>query len=134
MARRRKNILIDLIGKVIFFGFLFFYVIPKFQQTVMDTSQQMLNQSMQDQQNTIAKQKADEQARANEVIKPVYLDKPHQFYTIRRTEISTCAMAQCTVVGYLPKGTMVKWDKVKNGFVNYDSAYYVKLKDVKQLF
>ena len=48
MARRRKNILIDLIGKVIFFGFLFFYVIPKFQQTVMDTSQQMLNQSMQD--------------------------------------------------------------------------------------
>ena len=43
-------------------------------------------------------------------------------------------MAQCTVVGYLPKGTMVKWDKVKNGFVNYDSAYYVKLKDVKQLF
>ena len=43
-------------------------------------------------------------------------------------------MAQCTVVGYLPKGTMVKWDKVENGFVNYDSAYYVKLKDVKQLF
>ncbi len=134
MARRRKNILIDLIGTVIFLGFLFFYAIPKFQQTVMDASQQMLNQSMQISQNAIAKQKDNEQARANEVIKPVYLDKPHQGCTIRRAAIRTCAMAQCTVVGYLPKETMVKWDKVENGFVNYDSAYYVKLTDVKQLF
>ena len=75
-----------------------------------------------------------EQARLNEAAKPVYVDKPHQGYTIRKAEIRTCEMAQCTVVGYLPKETMVKWDKVENGFVNYDSVYYVKLADVKQLF
>ena len=94
----------------------------------------MLNQSMQISQNAIAKQKTAEQTRQNEAIKPVYVDKPHQGYTIRKAEIRTCEMAQCTVVGYLPKETMVKWDKVENGFVNYDSVYYVKLADVKQLF
>jgi hypothetical protein len=134
MARKRKNILIDLIGTMIFLGFLFFYAIPKFQQTLTDSTQQMLYQSMQISQNAIAQQKANEQARANEALKPVYVDKPHQGYTIRKAEIRTCEMAQCTVVGYLPKETMVKWDKVENGFVNYDSVYYVKLADVKQLF
>lgn len=132
MARRRKNILIDLIGTVIFLGFLFFYAIPKFQQTVMDASQQMLNQSMQISQNAIAKQKDNEQARQNEALKPVYVDKPHQGYTIRKAEIRTCAMAQCTVLGHLPEETMVKWDKVENGFINHDSAYYVKLADVSR--
>ena len=64
----------------------------------------------------------------------VYIDKPHQGYTIRKAEICTCAMAQCTVVGYLPKETMVKWIKVENSFVNYDSAYYVQFSDIKQLY
>ena len=93
-----------------------------------------MQKNMQNYQNALAKQKADEQARANEALKPVYVDKPHQGYTIRKAEIRTCAIAQCTVVGYLPKETMVKWDRVENGFVNYDSAYYVKLADIKQLF
>ena len=134
MARRPKNILLESVTSLSLLALLFFYGIPKFQQTVMGASQQMLNQSMQISQNAIAKQKADEQGRVNEVIKPMYVDKPHQGYTIRKAEIRTCAMAQCTVVGYLPKETMVKWDKVENGFVNYDSVYYVKLADVKQLF
>lgn len=134
MARRPKNILLESVTSLSLLALLIFYGIPKFQQTVMDASQQMLNQSIQISQNAIAKQKADEQARANEVIKPVYVDKPHQGYTLRQAEIRTCAMAQCTVVGYLPKETMVKWYKVENGFVNYDSVYYIKLTDVKQLF
>lgn len=62
------------------------------------------------------------------------LISPTKGYTIRKAEIRTCAMAQCTVVGHLPKETMVKRDKVENGFVNYDSVYYIKLTDVKQLF
>lgn len=89
---------------------------------------------MQNYQQAIAKQKADEQARFDEATKPVYVEKPHQGYTICKAEIRTCALAQCTVVGYLPKETMVKWDMIENGFMNYDSAYYVKLVDVKQLF
>ena len=100
----------------------------------MDASQQMLNQSMQISQNAIAKQKDNEQARQNEALKRVYVDKPHQGYTIRKAEIRTCAMAQCTVLGHLPEETMVKWDKVDNGFIKYDSTYYVKLADVKRLF
>ena len=134
MARRRKNILLELVTSLSLLALLFFYAIPKFQQTVMDASQQMLNQSLQNSQNTLAKQKAAELTRLNKALTPIYVDKPHQGYTIRKAEIRTCAMAQCTVVGYLPKETMVKWDKVENGFVNYDSVYYVKLADVKQLF
>lgn len=134
MARRPKNILLESVTSLSLLALLFFYGIPKFQQTVMDASQQMLNQSMQISQNAIAKQKADEQGRVNEVIKPVYVDKPHQGYTLRKAEIRTCAMAQCTVMGHLPKETRVKWDEFENGFVNYDSAYYINLKDIKLLF
>ena len=134
MARRRKNILLNLVTSLVFLTFLIFYAIPKFQHTVIDASQQMQNQSLQNSQNTLAKQKAAELTRLNKALTPIYVDKPHQGYTIRKAEIRTCAMAQCTVVGYLPKETMVKWDKVENGFVNYDSVYYVKLADVKQLF
>jgi hypothetical protein len=43
-------------------------------------------------------------------------------------------MPQCTVVGHLPKETMVKWDKIENGYINYDSVYFIKFSDVKQLF
>lgn len=134
MARRRKNILLNLVTSLAFLTFLIFYAIPKFQHTVMDASQQMLNKSMQISQNAIAKQKADEQGHKNKAFKPVYVDKPHQGYTIRKAEIRTCAMVECTIVGYLPKETIVKWGKVENGFINYDSAYYIKLADVKQLF
>lgn len=62
------------------------------------------------------------------------LISPTKGYTIRKAEIRTCAMAQCTVVGHLPKETMVKRDKVENGFINHDSAYYLKRADIKQLF
>ena len=78
MARRRKKILLELVTSLSLLALLFFYGIPKFQQTVMDASQQMLNQSMQISQNAIAKQKDNEQARQNEAFKPVYVDKPHQ--------------------------------------------------------
>lgn len=134
MARRRKNILLNLVTSLSLLALLFFYAIPKFQQTVMDASQQMLNQSLQNSQNTLAKQKAAELTRLNKALTPIYVDKPHQGYTIRKAEIRTCAMAQCMVVGYLPKEMIVKWDKVENGFINYDSAYYVKYKDIKQLY
>ena len=93
-----------------------------------------MQHTMQNYQNAIAKQKADEQARQNEAFKPVYVDKPHQGYTTHKAEIRTCAMPQCTVVGHLPKETMVKWDKIENGYINYDSVYFIKFSDVKQLF
>lgn len=48
---------------------------------------------MQISQNAIAKQKTAEQTRQNEAIKPVYVDKPHQGYTIRKAEIRTCAIS-----------------------------------------
>ena len=134
MARRPKNILLESVTSLSLLALLFFYAIPKFQQAVIDASQQMQNQSLQNSQNTLAKQKAAELTRLNKALTPIYVDKPHQGYTIRKAEIRTCAMAQCTVVGYLPKETMVKWYKVENGFVNYDSVYYIKLTDVKQLF
>ena len=100
----------------------------------MHETQKMLNTNAQNYQKTVINQKMAEQARLNEATKPMYVDKLHQGYTIRKAEIRTCAMAQCTVVGYLPKETMVKWNKVENGFVNYNSAYYLKLADLKQLF
>lgn len=134
MTRRPKNILLESVTSLSLLALLFFYAIPKFQQTVMDASQQMLNQSLQNSQNTLAKQKAAELTRLNKALTPIYVDKSHQGYTIRKAEIRTCAMAQCMVVGYLPKEMMVKWDKVENGFINYDSAYYVKYKDIKQLY
>ena len=93
MARRPKNILLESVTSLSLLALLFFYGIPKFQQTVMDASQQMLNQSMQISQNAIAKQKTAEQTRQNEAIKPVYVDKPHQGYTIRKAEIRTCAIS-----------------------------------------
>lgn len=134
MTRRPKNILLESVTSLSLLALLFFYAIPKFQQTVMDASQQMLNQSLQNSQNTLAKQKAAELTRLNKALTPIYVDKPHQGYTIRKAEIRTCAMAQCTVMGHLPKETRLKWDEVENGFVNYDSAYYINLKDIKLLF
>ena len=123
-----------IIGAIVFYAVCRYYIIPKFMHDMEHNAQIAMQHTMQNYQNAIAKQKADEQARANEALKAVYVDKPHQGYTIRKAEIRTCAMAQCTVVGYLPKETMVKWYKVENGFVNYDSVYYIKLTDVKQLF
>lgn len=134
MARRPKNILLESVTSLSLLALLFFYAISKFQQAVIDASQQMQNQSLQNSQNTLAKQKAAELTRLNKALTPIYVDKPHQGYTIRKAEIRTCAMAQCMVVGYLPKEMIVKWDKMENGFINYDSAYYVKYKDIKQLY
>ena len=134
MTKKLKKVLLDLLLSLAFIAFLIFYILPKFQQTVMSETQKMLNTNTQNYQKTIDNQKKAEQTRLDEATKPVYIDKPHQGYTIRKAEICTCAMAQCTVVGYLPKETMVKWIKVENSFVNYDSAYYIKLADVKQLF
>lgn len=134
MARKRGIKWEYIVASLIFYLGMRYYTIPKFMHDMEHNSQVAMQQNMQNYQNALAKQKADEQARLDAVAKPVYVDKPHQGYTIRKAEIRTCAMAQCTVVGYLPKETMVKWDKVENGFVNYESAYYVKLVDVKQLF
>lgn len=134
MARRNGMQWDKIIGAVVFFLALKYYILPKFITDMEHTSKVAIDSNMQNYQNAIAKQKADEQARENEAFKPVYIDKPHQGYTIRKAEIRTCAMTQCTVVGHLPQETMVKWDKIENGFVNYDSAYYVNLADVKQLF
>ena len=134
MTKKLKKVLLDLLLSLAFIAFLIFYILPKFQQTVMSETQKMLNTNTQNYQKMVNNQKLAEQARLNEATKPMYVDKPHQGYTIRKAEIRTCAMAQCTVVGHLPKETMVKWDKVENGFVNYDSVYYVKLTDVKNLF
>lgn len=55
MARRRKNILPELITSLAFLAILFFYAIPKFQQTLINSTQQILNQSMQISQNAFAK-------------------------------------------------------------------------------
>ena len=134
MTKKLKKVLLDLLLSLAFIAFLIFYILPKFQQTVMSETQKMLNTNNQNYQKAINSQKSVEQARLNEAAKPVYVDKPHQGYTIRKAEIRTCAMAQCTVVGYLPKETIVKWNRVENGFVNYDLAYYLKLTDLKQLF
>lgn len=93
MARRRKNILLNLVTSLVFLTFLIFYAIPKFQHTVIDASQQMQNQSLQNSQNTLAKQKAAELTRLNKALTPIYVDKPHQGYTIRKAEIRTCAIS-----------------------------------------
>lgn len=134
MTKKLTKVFLDLALSLAFIAFMIFYMLPKFQQRVMSEAQKMFNLNSQNYQKTINSRKSVEQARLNEVTKPVYVDKPHQGYTIRKAEIRTCAMAQCTVVGYLPKDTMVKWHKVENGFVNYDSAYYVKLVGMKKLF
>ncbi|MDI4479546.1 hypothetical protein E6P72_00370 [Moraxella osloensis] len=134
MTKKLKKVLLDLLLSLAFIAFMIFYILPKFQQTVMSETQKMLNTNTQNYQKTIDNQKKAEQTRLDEATKPVYIDRPHQGYTIRKAEICTCAMAQCTVVGYLPKETMVKWIKVENSFVNYDSAYYVQFSDIKQLY
>lgn len=51
MARRPKNILLELVTSLSLLALLFFYAIPKFQQTVMDVSQQIFNQTMQVSEN-----------------------------------------------------------------------------------
>ena len=134
MARRNGIQLDKIIGAVVFFGALKYYIVPKFMTDMEHTSKAAIDRNMQNYRQSIAKQKADEQARQNEAFKPVYVDKPHQGYTIHKAEIRTCAMPQCTVVGHLPKETMVKWDKIENGYINYDSVYFIKFSDVKQLF
>ena len=134
MTKKLTKVLLDLVLSLAFIAFLILYMIPKFQQTVMSETQKMLNTNTHNYQKTIDNQKKAEQTRLDEATKPVYIDRPHQGYTIRKAEICTCAMAQCTVVGYLPKETMVKWIKVENSFVNYDSAYYVQFSDIKQLY
>lgn len=134
MTKKLTKVLLDLVLNLAFIAFLIFYILPKFQQTVMSEAQKMLNINTQNYQKTINNKNIAEQAQLNEATKPVNADKPHQGYTIRKAEIRTCSMAQCTVVGYLPEETIVKWDKVENGFINYYSVYYLKLADVKQLF
>ena len=51
MARRRKNILLESVTSLSLLALLFSYAIPKFQQTVMDASQQIFNQTMQVSEN-----------------------------------------------------------------------------------
>lgn len=51
MARRRKNILLELITSLAFLAIQFFYAMSKFQHTVMDASQQIFNQTMQISEN-----------------------------------------------------------------------------------
>ena len=105
---------------------------------VQKAGNDFLQQSEQNYQQTMANVKAQqqrqEQERLEQAMKPVYVEKKHQGYTTKRAEIRTCANIHCTVIGHLDKETMVKWNEVENGFINYDSAYYIKIADVKQLF
>lgn len=133
MTKKLTKVLLDLVLRLAFIAFLIFYILPKFQQTVMSEAQKMLNTNTQNYQKMVNNQKLAEQARLNEATKPLFVDKPHQGYTIRNAEIRTCTTVQCTVLGYLPKETMVKRYKVENGFVNYSSAYFLSLKNIKEL-
>lgn len=138
MNRRQQKVLKQFLLSITFLAFLYFVVLPWYMGRVQKAGNDFLQQSEQNYQQTMANVKAQqqrqEQERLDQAMKPVYVEKIHQGYTTKRAEIRTCANPACTVVGHLDKETMVKWNEVENGFINYDSAYYIKIADVKQLF
>lgn len=138
MNRRQQKVLKQFLLSMTFLAFLYFVVLPWYMGRVQKASNDFLQQSEQIYQKTQAdlklQQQRQEQERLDQAMKPVYVEKIHQGYTTKRAEIRTCANPACTVVGHLDKETMVKWNEVENGFINYDSAYYIKIADVKQLF
>nr|WP_313091155.1 hypothetical protein [Moraxella sp. CTOTU48268] len=138
MNRRQQKVLKQFLLSMTFLAFLYFVVLPWYMGRIQKAGNDFLQQSEQNYQQTMANVKAQqqrqEQERLDQAMKPVYVEKIHQGYTTKRAEIRTCANIHCTVVGHLDKETMVKWNEVENGFINYDSAYYIKIADVKQLF
>lgn len=138
MNRRQQKVLKQFLLSMAFLAFLYFVVLPWYMGRIQKASNDFLQQSEQIYQKTQAdlklQQQRQEQQKLAEAMKPVYVEKVHQGYTTKRAEIRTCANPACTVVGHLDKETMVKWNEVENGFINYDSAYYIKIADVKQLF
>lgn len=138
MNRRQQKVLKQFLLSITFLAFLYFVVLPWYMGRVQKAGNDFLQQSEQNYQQTMANVKAQqqrqEQERLEQAMKPVYVEKIHQGYTTKRAEIRTCANPACTVVGHLDKETMVKWNELENGFINYDSAYYIKIADVKQLF
>lgn len=138
MNRRQQKVLKQFLLSMTFLAFLYFVVLPWYMGRVQKAGNDFLQQSEQNYQQTMtnvkAQQQRQEQERLDQAMKPVYVEKIHQGYTTKRAEIRTCANPACTVVGHLDKETMVKWNEVENGFINYDSAYYIKIADVKQLF
>lgn len=138
MNRRQQKVLKQFLLSMTFLAFLYFVVLPWYMGRIQKAGNDFLQQSEQNYQQTMANVKAQqqrqEQERLEQAMKPVYVEKIHQGYTTKRAEVRTCANPACTVVGHLDKETMVKWNEVENGFINYDSAYYIKIADVKQLF
>lgn len=138
MNRRQQKVLKQFLLSMTFLAFLYFVVLPWYMGRIQKAGNDFLQQSEQNYQQTMANVKAQqqrqEQERLEQAMKPVYVEKIHQGYTTKRAEIRTCANPACTVVGHLDKETMVKWNEIENGFINYDSAYYIKISDVKQLF
>ena len=80
MTKKLTKVLLDLILRLAFIAFLIFYILPKFQQTVMSEAQKMLNTNTENYQKMISNQKASEQAWLNEANKPVYVDKTSRLY------------------------------------------------------
>lgn len=138
MNRRQQKVLKQFLLSILFLAFLYLVVLPWYFGRINIIGNEFIQQSgknFQDAQNNLKlQQQRQEQQKLAEAMKPVYVEKVHQGYTTKRAEIRTCANPACTVVGHLDKETMVKWNEVENGFINYDSAYYIKIADVKQLF
>lgn len=138
MNRRQQKVLKQFLLSILFLAFLYLVVLPWYFGRINSIGNEFIQQSeksFQDAQNHLKlQQQRQEQERLEQAMKPVYVEKIHQGYTTKRAEIRTCANPACTVVGHLDKETMVKWNEVENGFINYDSAYYIKIADVKQLF
>lgn len=138
MNRRQQKVLKQFLLSILFLAFLYFVVLPWYFGRINSIGNEFIQQSeknFQDAQNNLKlQQQRQEQERLEQAMKPVYVEKIHQGYTTKRAEIRTCANIHCTVIGHLDKETMVKWNEVENGFINYDSAYYIKIADVKQLF
>lgn len=138
MNRRQQKVLKQFLLSILFLAFLYFVVLPWYFGRINSIGNEFIQQSeknFQDTQNNLKlQQQRQEQERLEQAMKPVYVEKIHQGYTTKRAEVRTCANPACTVVGHLDKETMVKWNEVENGFINYDSAYYIKIADVKQLF
>ena len=53
MTKKLKKVLLDLLLSLAFIAFLIFYILPKFQQTVMSETQKMLNTNNQNYQKAI---------------------------------------------------------------------------------
>ena len=138
MNRRQQKVLKQFLLSILFLAFLYFIVLPWYFGRINSIGNEFIQQSeksFQDAQNNLKlQQQRQEQEKLAAAMNPVYVEKIHQGYTTKRAEIRTCANPACTVVGHLDKETMVKWNEVENGFINYDSAYYIKIADVKQLF